>query len=157
MQFQQVALTVMAFSSARGGSIEHALSPSQQVSVILPPPSLSRIVVEEDNQAPGTWGVRVVGGSGKRRTLLPPVYLPQVDSEAGLRNALAQAWDIHIQSQHRPAPFITRFLEPPRTPPQSENEQDLGEDAAWVRTPPRIASLHRRQRGVSPQMLPRPL
>ena len=112
----------------------------------LPHPDHSRITVEEDYQVPGTWSVRLVEGG--RRVLHPPVYLPPVDSEAGLMKALDNIWDIHLQSQqkHHSAPFITRFLEPPRTPPNEPPFASM--------TPPRSASLHRRQRGVSPQTPP---
>ena len=138
MHFQQVALTVMAFSSARGGTVEPATTtPAHHQEVtIIPPLGLSRITVEEDNAVPGVWGVRLVqGGHSSRRSLFPPLYFPPVTTQDSLLTALHHAWDIHIQSQHRPAPFITRFLEPPRTPPKS-------------------ASPPSRQRGVSPQTFP---
>ena len=143
MNFQQVALSVMAFSSARGGSLERN-SLSSRVTMSLPHPDSSRIIVEEDYQIPGLWSVSLVKGG--RRVLHPPVYLSPVDSELDLTSALERIWDIHLQSQqkHHPAPFITRFLEPPRTPP---NEPP----SSIARTPPRSVSLHRQQRGVSPQ------
>lgn len=128
MHFQQVALTVMAFSSAKGGSIEPAPAHRHLITLI-PPLGASKLIVEEDDVVPGQWNVRL--HKGGRRTLQPPVYFPSVSTQEALLNALEHAWDL----QRRPDPqfpFLTRFLEPPRTPPQS-------------------ASPPRRQRGVSPQ------
>jgi hypothetical protein len=131
MHFQQVVLTVLAFSSSRGGTIESAPAHVHQVSIV-PPLGLSRVVVEEDNGVPGLWSVRL--HKNGRRTLQSPVYFPPVTTQEALLNALEHAWDM----QRRPDPhfpFLTRFLEPPRTPPRS-------------------ASPPHRQRGVSPQTPP---
>ena len=48
MNFQQVALAVMAFSSARGGTIVRGPHPeSQQQLTVVPPFGLARIIVEQ--------------------------------------------------------------------------------------------------------------
>ena len=130
MQFQQVALTVLAFSSTRGGTIESAPAHVHQVSII-PPLGISRVVVEEDNGVPGLWSVRL--HKGGRRTLQSPVYFPPVTTQEALLNALEHAWDMQRKPDPPHLQLFTRFLEPPRTPLKASSPQ-------------------RRQRGVSPQM-----
>lgn len=132
MNFQQVALAVLAFSSARGGTIEQR---SAQSIAIIPPVSLARVIVEQDAQDVDSWFVRVVKGG--RRTLQPPVYFPAVTSQEGLQDVLQKAWDFHRQTSP-PAPFLTRFLEPPSS------------------SPARGASPPRRQTGASRQTLQYP-
>lgn len=125
MNFQQVALAVLAFSSARGGTIEQRTA--QSIAVI-PPTGFSRLIVERDNQDTDSWYVRVVKAG--RRTLQPPVYFPAVTTQEGLQDALQKAWEFHRQTSP-PTPFISRFLEPPTSLPSS---------------PPRSASPPRRRR-----------
>ena len=132
MNFQQVALTVLAFSSARGGTIERRTA--QQIAVV-PPLGLARIIVERDNQDSDSWYVRLVKQG--RRSLQPPVYFPAVTTQEGLQDALARAWEFHRQTDP-PAPFLTRFLEPPTS------------------SPPRSASPPRRRTGISRQTPPYP-
>ncbi len=129
MHFQQVALTVMAFSSARGASIEPAPAHAHHVTLILPL-GVSKVIVEEDSGVPGLWSVRL--HKNGRRTLQPPVYFPPVFTQEALLNVLEHAWDMQRKPDPPRFPFLPRFLEPPRTPPRS-------------------ASPPRRQRGVSPQ------
>jgi hypothetical protein len=77
---------------------------------------LSRVVIEQDNQIPDSWYVRVVKG-GHRRVFEPPVYFPAVTTQEGLQDTLKQAWDFHRQTSP-PAPFLTRFLETPSSSPR---------------------------------------
>ncbi len=133
MNFQQVALTVLAFSSARGGTIERRTA--QQIAVV-PPLGLARIIVERDNQDSDSWYVRLVKQG--RRSLQPPVYFPAVTTQEALQDALARAWEFHRQTDP-PAPFLARFLERPTS------------------SPPRSASPPRRRTGISRQTPPRPV
>jgi hypothetical protein len=130
MNFQQVALAVLAFSSARGGSIDQRTA---QSIAIVPPLGLAKIIVEQQSLEDQSWQVRVV--KSKHRTLQPPVYFPAVTTQEGLQDALANAWEFHRQTSP-PAPFLTRFLEPPTS------------------SPPRGASPPRLQTGTSRQTLP---
>ena len=100
MNFQQVALAVMAFSSAQ----EHDQS----------------------------WQVRL--SKLGRRSLQPPVYFPSTHSPEGLKDALARAWEFH-QTASPPAPFLSRFLEPPNSAPPPASS-----------SPSRSASPPRRRR-----------
>jgi hypothetical protein len=114
MNFQQVALVALSFSSARGGTIERSL---HQIT-ITPPLGMSRFVIEQDNQFPDSWYVRVVKG-GHRRSLEPPHHFPSVFTVEDLQQSLKNAWDFHRQTSP-PAPFLTRFLEAPTSaPPRS--------------------------------------
>ena len=137
MNFQQVALVALSFSSARGGTLERSplQSSVHQISIV-PPLGLSRVVIEQDNQLADSWYVRVVKG-GHRRRLEPPVYFPAVTTVEGLQETLKRAWDFH-RTTSPPAPFLTRFLEPPSSSPR------------------RSASPRRRQTGASRQNSPRP-
>lgn len=135
MNFQQVALAVLAFSSARGGSIvrgPHA--ESQQQLTIVPPFGLARIIVEQQAYDQ-SWQVRL--SKLGRRSLQPPVYFPAVTTQEGLQETLGKAWEFHLQTSP-PAPFLTRFLEPPTS------------------SPSRSASPPRRRRDFSRQTPPRP-
>ena len=133
MNFQQVALAVMAFSAARGGTIDQRTS--QSIAVV-PPLGLARIIVEQDLKDTDSWYVRVVNRGG-RRTLQPPVYFPAVTTQEGLQDALTKAWEFHRQTSP-PAPFLTRFLGPPTSaPPRGASHLSS--------SPPRGASHQRRQ------------
>ena len=117
MNFQQVALVALSFSSARGGTIERSpLEGSMHQISIIPPLGLSRVVIEQDNQIPDSWYVRVVKG-GHRRRLDPSVFFPAVSTVEGLQETLKKAWDFHRQTSP-PAPFLTRFLEAPSSSPR---------------------------------------
>lgn len=113
MHFQQVALTVLAFSAAHDASVQNSAARSQIF--ILPPASRERIVVERDPlqqaEVSHQWLVRLV-----RNSLDSPIYFPPVHTEAGLQAALAEAWEFHRKTTP-PAPFLTRFLEPRLSPP----------------------------------------
>ena len=112
MNFQQVALVALSFSSSKGGTIERSL---HQIT-ITPPLGMSRFVIEQDNQIPDSWYVRVVKG-GHRRRLEPPVYFPAVTTVEDLQQSLKKAWDFHRQTSP-PTPFLTRFLEAPSSSPR---------------------------------------
>lgn len=135
MHFQQVALAVLAFSSARGGTFTgEARHPVGGVMTIIPPMGHSKIVVEQDNQDNDSWYVRLVRTHTRRPMLLEgPIYFPAVSTQEGLVEALTKAWEYHRQ-QHP----LSRSIEPspPKTPLQS-------------------ASPARQQRAVSPQSPPR--
>ncbi len=147
MHFQQVALAVLAFSSAHGASLESGL---QRLTVVpLLGLGLSRImVVEPDARDASAWQVRVVS----RGRLEPPVYLPPVTTQEGLRDALDQAWQLLRPSGHN-APFLTRFLEPP----PSSVPLRTSPPPPWppASSPPRSASPPRQQTDASRQTLPR--
>lgn len=125
MNFQQVCLAVLAFSSARGGLIDQRTS---QSIAIVPPLGLAKIIVEQLTVEDQSWQVRVVKGG--RRTLQPPVYFPAVTTQEGLQDALIKAWEFHRQTSP-PIPFISSLLARPTSLPSS---------------PPRSASPPRRRR-----------
>ena len=127
MNFQQVALVALSFSSSKGGTIERSLHRI----TITPPLGMSRFVIEQDNQIPDSWYVRVVKG-GHRRSLEPPHHYPPVFTVEDLQQSLKKAWDFHRQTSP-PIPFLTRFLDPPSS------------------SPPRSASPPRRRTGASRQ------
>jgi hypothetical protein len=132
MNFQQVCLAVLAFSSARGGMIDQRTA---QSIAIVPPLGLARIIVEQQTVEDQSWQVRVVKGG--HRMLQPPVYFPAVTTQEGLQDALTKAWEFHRQTSP-PAPFLTRFLGPPTSaPPRGASHLSS--------SPPRGASHQRRQ------------
>lgn len=137
MHFHQVALVVQSFAAARGGLVIDGLSPEHPTGflTVIPPTGHDKILIEQDNQELDSWYVRV-STSTTRRALYPPIYLPPVTTQEGLRKTLQQAWDLH---RRRSMPSLSRFLEPPNPP---------------ARTPPRSASPARQQRGISPQSSP---
>ena len=152
MNYHQVALTVLAFSSARGGTLD--ISPAEQFS-IAPPSGSTKVIVEQDNQLPGSWYVRLVKHVGARRSLHPPVYFPAVTTQEGLQEALAKAWEFHRQTTP-PAPFLARFLEPPTSAPTRLTRALEPLIADQPSSPPRSASPPRRRRDAWPQRPPRP-
>ena len=132
MNFQQVALAVMAFSSARGGTVVRGPYPETQRQIaVIPPFGLARIIVEQQEHDQ-SWQVRL--SKLGRRSLQPPVYFPSTHSPEGLKDALARAWEFH-QTASPPAPFLTRFLEPPNSAPPPASS-----------SPSRSASPPRRRR-----------
>ena len=132
MNFQQVCLAVLAFSSARGGLIDQRTA---QSIAIVPPLGLARIIVEQQTVEDQSWQVRVVKGG--HRMLQPPVYFPAVTTQEGLQDALTKAWEFHRQTSP-PAPFLTRFLfSPTSAPPRGASHLSS--------SPPRGASHQRRQ------------
>lgn len=142
MNFQQVALAVLAFSSARGGTIVRGPHPeSQQHIAIVPPLGLAKIIVERDNQDSNAWYVRLVKQG--RRTLQPPVYFPAVTTQEGLQDALQKAWEFHRETSP-PAPFLSRFLEPPSSSPARSS----GPSFQRASSPSRSASPPRRRRDI---------
>lgn len=110
MHFQQVALTLLAFSSAHEGASLQA-SPAQHLFTISPPGVgiSSRIVVERNPLQPlmseDGWIVRLV-----KNALQPPIYFPPVHTEEGLQDALSRAWEFHRYTTP-PAPILSRFFE----------------------------------------------
>lgn len=122
MNFQQVALTVLAFSSARGGTISHKTAQS----ITIDPPSTisSRLIVEQDNQNTDSWYVRVVRTG--RRTLQPPIYFPAATTQEALQDSLAKAWELHRQNPPSPPPrfHLSRFLESPSSSPATGSRDD---------------------------------
>lgn len=108
MHIQQVTLTLMSFSAARAGSL---LSQVPSGFVVSPPTGNARIIVSAKPGDAETWYVRCKPEEG------PSVYFPDVRDASQLKAILDQAWD-------RPAarsrvPVLSRFIEPPRTPPPS--------------------------------------
>jgi len=147
MNFQQVCLTALAFSSSHGGSLERCPPGQQQFVSIRPlqgPPS--ELVVERDLVEDGAWGVRLM--RRHHRLLQAPIHYPPVRTQEALLDALVGAWS-QLASKP-PAPFLTRFLEAP-SPPAIQRTASIASFLQPARTPPRSASPPRRQRGVSPQ------
>ena len=113
MHLQQVCLTAMSFSAARGGILETTETPGFMPVVIRPltydtANQSSEIYVEQDNQVPGSWYVGV--RNTKPLALRPRVYYPPVNTQEALLDALTKAWDFHRISAP-PAPFISRVVE----------------------------------------------
>lgn len=147
MNFQQVCLTALAFSSSHGGSLERAPPGQQQFVSIRPlqgPPS--ELVVERDLIEDGAWGVRLM--RRHHRLLQAPIHYPPVRTQEALLDALVGAWS-QLASNKPPAPFLTRFLEGP-TPPAIQRTASIASFLQPARTPPRSASPNR-QRGLSPE------
>jgi hypothetical protein len=143
MHFQQVCLTALAFSSAHGGSLQKLPSIEHFVSIRPPHAPQSEIVIEQDLLDEESWSVRLI--RRHNRLLHIPVHFPPVRTQEDLLDTLVKAWRMHSAP---PAPFLTRFVEPPL------GVQRLTRPPS--RTPPRSASPPRRQRGVSPQTPPHP-
>ena len=109
MHFQQVCLTALAFSAAHGGTLDHCPAHARHV-VIRPldgPPS-GEIVVEQDLLDSDSWQVRL--SRRRNRLLHVPVRFPPVRTQEELLDALTDAWRAMAAP---PAPFLSRFLEPP--------------------------------------------
>jgi hypothetical protein len=134
MHFHQVCLTALAFSTTHGGTLDHCPAHGHNLAIRQLGPSSAEIVVERDLGDFESWQVRL--SRRRNRLLHVPVHFPPVRTQEELLDTLTNAW--RIGTAPLPAPFLTRFLEPP------------------VKTPPRSASPPRRQKGVLPQMLPRP-
>jgi hypothetical protein len=133
MHIQQVALAVLAFSSAHGGTMVTSRFPPDKFSII-PPSGNSRIIIERDPiQLLDEWIVHVF----QKGVLKPPMYFPPVHTEAALEDALARAWEFHLSS--KPPPHLSRSVEP-----------------FLSLSPPRSASLPRLRTGASRQSSPRP-
>lgn len=113
MHLQQVCMTAMAFSAARGGAIEMTQGFSMRPVVIRPlrGGNETEIYVEQDNQAAGSWYVGL--RETKPLALRPPVYFPAVNTQEALLDALTKAWEFHRETRP-PEPFLTRFVEPPQ-------------------------------------------
>jgi hypothetical protein len=134
MHFQQVALTLLAFSSAHEGASLQA-SPAQHLFTISPPGVgiSSRIVVERNPLQPlmseDGWIVRLV-----KNALQPPIYFPPVHTEEGLQDALSKAWEFHRYTTP-PAPILSRFFEPTSSPPRSASPLPLRTDSSTRMSP----------------------
>jgi hypothetical protein len=130
MEFQQVALTLMAFSSANGGTVE----PFHPNGFVLHAPSgASHIHIRRDFLESGAWNVRIEKHSLRgRRSLMPPIYFPPCRTPEELRATVNEAW--LLQRKSHPSPFLTRFLDPPNTPPKSASPSR--ETRLSVRLPP---------------------
>jgi hypothetical protein len=137
MNFQQVCLTALAFSSSHGGSLERCPPGQQQFVSIRPlqgPPS--ELVVERDLVEDGAWGVRLM--RRHHRLLQAPIHYPPVRTQEALLDALVGAWS-QLASKP-PAPFLTRFLE-------LFNSEDVRERDYLKTTLHRVYVSHRRWLG----------
>jgi len=114
MEFQQVALTLMAFSAAHNDNVA-VHSPTPDSFVLHPLNSPSRIYVRRALHDPAAWAVRVEKKHTLRgrSSLLPPVYFPFCRTEQELRETLDKAWEFRDSSRH-PSPYLSRFVEPPK-------------------------------------------
>jgi hypothetical protein len=110
MLFQQVWMTALTFSSARGGTIQPYVPGANQF-MIQPPAGDAEIFVEHDNQVPGSWYVRLVN-QHTRKSGLGPIYIPPVTTQEGLEKALKRVWDIDQQHRQFLGRFFTRLREP---------------------------------------------
>lgn len=100
MHFQQVCMTALAFSAARGGKSlmnQHKLS-------FQPLHSLAEIVIEQSNQDGEEWYVSLDDNANS------VVYFPAVSTQEDLLNILINAWEFH-RKHTPPAPFLSRFVE----------------------------------------------
>jgi hypothetical protein len=98
----------MAFSIARGGSIQSYAHDVNQLAVH-PPTGRAEIMIEKDNQDPEAWYVSLAK-TGFINAQQAPVYFPSVKTQEALLGVLTKAWDFHLQTQP-PAPFLTRCIE----------------------------------------------
>ncbi len=104
-------MTALAFSAARGGSIQSYPVGANQLA-IHPPRGSAEIVVEQDNQDADAWYVSLTNPPVSLRSKpSPPSYYQPVKTQEALLEALDRAWKFHQQT-HPPAPFLTRFIEP---------------------------------------------
>ena len=103
MHFQQVCMTAMTFSAARGGALVNKLS-------IQSLHGNTKIVVEQNNQDPEGWYVSLDGN------MLDTHYFPAVSTQEELLNTLAKAWEYNRQR----TPHLSRFVEEP-----FESQQDI--------------------------------
>ena len=134
MHFHQVCLTALAFSTAHGGTLDHCPAHGHHLAIRQLGPSTEEIVVDRDMFDFESWQVRI--RRRKNRLLQTVVHFPPVRTQEELLDVLTKAW--RIGAAPRPAPFLTRFLEPPIPP-------------ARITTPPRSASPPRPQTDSSPQ------
>ena len=127
MHFHQVCLTALAFSSAHGGTLDHCASHGHHLAIRQLGTSSAEIMVEQDLGDSEAWQIRLL--RHRNRLLHAPVRFPPVRTQEELLDALTRAWRIGAAP---PAPFLTRFLEPP----------------AEITMPPRTASPPRPRRDV---------
>jgi hypothetical protein len=133
MHFHQVCLTALAFSTTHGGTLDHCPAHGHHLAIRQLGPSSAEIVVEQDLGDFESWQVRLQ--RRRNRLLHAPVRFPPVRTQEELLDVLSDAWRIGAAP---PAPFLTRFLEPPIPPPK-------------ITTPPRSASPPRPQTDSSPR------
>ena len=124
MLFQQVWMAALAFSSARGGSIQPYVQGASQF-MIRPSSGDAEIFVEHDNQVPGSWYVRLVNRH-TRQSGLCPIYIPPVTTQEGLEKALKRVWEIDQQHRQFTGRFFTRLRD---TTPPPTNDADSTTDA----------------------------
>lgn len=131
MEFQQVALTLMTFSSANGGTVE-AFHPNGFV--MHSPSGATHIHIRRDFVEPDAWNVRIEKHSLRgRRSLMPPIYFPPCRTPEELTATVREAWI--LQRKSHPSPFLTRFLDPPNTPPRSASPSREGRLTVRVPSP----------------------
>ena len=127
MNFQQVCLTALAFSSSHGGSLEQCLPGQHLVSIRSLNDKPSELIVERDLAEPGSWNVRL--HLRKHRLLQIPVHYPPVRTQEALLDTLVKAWRMQATP---PAPFLTRFLEPPISDPGPPSIQRVASIARYL-------------------------
>jgi hypothetical protein len=126
MLIRQVWLTALTFSSARGGSIQPYVQGASEF-LIQPPSGGAEIFVEHDNQAPGSWYVRLVNRH-TRKSGMGPIYIPPVTTQDGLEMALKRVWDIDQQHRQFLSKCFARLRESPDDASSSSDASDA--DAA---------------------------
>ena len=142
MLFSMVCTTALAISMARNCTIT-APSPWVTRLDITPHNSKTEIIVEPDALAPAYWSVRMLTDYNKRFGL-PPLYLPPVDTEEGLRRTLERALTLEEQRRLSLRKYFTRLCEPKEDTPQASipappesASPPLRRTDGWPRTPPR--------------------
>lgn len=118
MHFQEVALTLLAFSAAHRATLNGGVDVGYTV---VPPTGPSRIMVSQDESEQGKWYVRVEHSHwAGRRTLVAPIHFPAVTDVEHFKLVLNRAWSFH-RSHRRSPPGLSRFLEPPDKRPTQFN------------------------------------
>ncbi len=109
MHLQQVCLTALAFSSARGSAIELMATPGVRPVIIHPLPdgNQTEIYVEKDSHNAGSWLVGLK--DAKPLALHSHVYFPPVNTQEALLDALTKAWELKHALPPRREPYFPRF------------------------------------------------
>jgi hypothetical protein len=90
MRWEQVCKTALAFSASRGATLVQSPPGSASCLMLLPIRSTAEIVIERNNQAAGSWYVRLT--PSRARPAVRPVYFPPVSTPEALSRALSEAW-----------------------------------------------------------------
>ena len=117
MYFQQVCMTALAFSTARGGTIQ--TYPMGKHRLDITPPAAkgiwvsdaAQVVIEQDAIDTGAWLVRLERPR-PQHSLVGPIYLPAVTTQEGLLRALTRLWTLDRGEHGLMRKCFTRLREP---------------------------------------------